>query len=153
MIAPPATTRKIRGESEKIAVPETGYPTLEALLAAVRNCRACEAHLPLGPRPVLRAAQQQPEPQRLLFVFAGAVLPDDSTPEQRARFEARQGGALTPLMSVDKTPEELGTFAALVEESRQFGRDWAIVFVASLPGRDGRAPTSKHVGFRPWSAN
>jgi uracil-DNA glycosylase len=31
------------------------YPTLEALLAAVRDCRACEAHLPLGPRPLLRA--------------------------------------------------------------------------------------------------
>ena len=46
-------------------------------------------------------------------------------------------------MSVDKTPEELDTFAALVEESRQFGHDWAIVFVASLSGRDGRAPTSE----------
>lgn len=92
---------------------------------------------------LLRAAREQSEPQRLLFVFANTVLPDDSTPEQRARFEARQGGALTPLMSVDKTPEELDTFAALVEESRQFGRDWAIVFVASLPGPDGRAPTSK----------
>jgi hypothetical protein len=91
---------------------------------------------------LLRAAREQPEPQRLLFVFAGAVLPDDSTPAQRARFEAGQGGALTPLMSVDKTPEELGTFAALVEESRQFEPDWDIVFVASLPGRDGRAPTS-----------
>jgi uracil-DNA glycosylase len=31
-------------------------PALEALLQAVRACRACEAHLPLGPRPVLRAA-------------------------------------------------------------------------------------------------
>lgn len=31
------------------------YPTLEGLLAAVRNCRACEAQLPLGPRPVLQA--------------------------------------------------------------------------------------------------
>ena len=29
---------------------------LDALLAAARSCRACEAHLPLGPRPVLRAA-------------------------------------------------------------------------------------------------
>lgn len=29
---------------------------LDALLAAVRACRACEAHLPLGPRPVVRAA-------------------------------------------------------------------------------------------------
>ena len=92
---------------------------------------------------LLRAAREQSEPQRLLFVFANAELPDDSTPEQRARFEAGQGGALTPLMSVDKTPEELGSFAALVEESREFGRDWAIVFVASLSGRDGRSPTSE----------
>ena len=46
-------------------------------------------------------------------------------------------------MSVDKTPEALGTFAELVEESRQFGHDWAIVFAASLSGRGGRAPTSK----------
>jgi uracil-DNA glycosylase len=27
--------------------------TVEALLAEIRACRACEAHLPLGPRPVL----------------------------------------------------------------------------------------------------
>lgn len=91
---------------------------------------------------LLRAARDQPEPQRLLFVFANAVLPDDSTPEQRARFEAGQGGALAPLMSVDKAPGELSTFAALVEESRRYGPDWAVVFVASLPGRSGRAPTS-----------
>ena len=92
---------------------------------------------------LLRAASAQPEPQRLLFVFAQAVLPDDSTPEQRARFEAGEGGALAPLMAVDKAPEELGTFAELVEESSKFGPDWAVVFVASLPGRAGRPPTSK----------
>ncbi|MEO8719409.1 MAG: ribonucleotide reductase subunit alpha, partial [Burkholderiales bacterium] len=69
--------------------------------------------------------------------------PDDSTPEQRARFEAGAGGALAPLMSVDKAPEELGTFAELAAEARQFGPAWAVVFVASLSGRDGRAPTSK----------
>ena len=33
------------------------YPTIEALPAAVRDCRACEAHLPLGLRPVLRAGE------------------------------------------------------------------------------------------------
>ena len=92
---------------------------------------------------LLRAAREQPEPQRLLFVFASAVLPEDSTPEQRVRFEAGEGGARAPLMAVDKTPEELGTFAALVEESRRFGPDWAVVFVASLPGRAGRPPTSQ----------
>ena len=31
------------------------YPTLEDLLVAVRQCRVCEPHLPLGPRPVLSA--------------------------------------------------------------------------------------------------
>lgn len=92
---------------------------------------------------LVRAARAQPEPQRLLFVFANAEVPDDCTPAQRASFEAGQGGALVPLMSVDKKPEELGTFAALAEESRQFAPRWDIVFVASLAGRGGLAPTSE----------
>jgi hypothetical protein len=91
---------------------------------------------------LLSAARNQPEPQRLLFVFAHAELPDDSTEEQRAAFQAGQGGALIPLMSVDKSPDELDTFATLVEESRRFGGDWKILFVAGLSGRDGRAPSS-----------
>lgn len=41
--------------SYKDVVPTKNYRTLETLLIAVRDCRACEAHLPLGPRPVLRA--------------------------------------------------------------------------------------------------
>lgn len=31
---------------------------LEALLTEIRQCRYCEAHLPLGPRPVLSAAKE-----------------------------------------------------------------------------------------------
>jgi hypothetical protein len=92
---------------------------------------------------LLRAARQQPEPQRLLFVFADAELPDDCTPEQRAHFAAGVGGALAPLMCVDKSADELETFAALVAESRAAGPEWAIVFVAGLAGRGGRAPTSE----------
>jgi len=90
---------------------------------------------------LLCAARSQPEPQRLLFVFAGAALPDDATPEQRRRFEAGEGGTLMPLMSVDKAPEELDTFAALAAESHQFAPEWAMVFVAGLSGRGGHAPT------------
>lgn len=37
------------------AVPR-GYPALPDLLTAVRACKACEPHLPLGARPVLRAS-------------------------------------------------------------------------------------------------
>jgi uracil-DNA glycosylase len=37
---------------------------LEAIVAEARACRLCEAHLPLGPRPVLRAAA----PARLMII-------------------------------------------------------------------------------------
>lgn len=92
---------------------------------------------------LIRVARQQREPQRLLFVFTAVELPDDSTPEQRARFEAGNGGALTPLMCVDKTLEELGTFNDLLEESRQVLQEWKIVFVAALSGNNGRVPRSE----------
>lgn len=95
---------------------------------------------------LLQAARQQSQPQRLLFVFARIELPPDATAEQRARFEAGQGGALVPLMCVDKTPQELSGFAALVEESRQFelpDAAWGMVFVAAMGGRDGQAPSSQ----------
>lgn len=92
---------------------------------------------------LLRAARAQPEPQRLLFVFAAAELPADSTPAERARHAAGEGGALVPLMSVDKDPDELAAFADLVQESRRFAADWSMVFVAGLAGRDGRKPTAE----------
>ncbi len=91
---------------------------------------------------LLQAARQQTEPQRLLFVFAAADLPEDSTPAQREGFQAGQGGALVPIMYVDKTPDELRSFADLAQESRQFDQEWSIVFAAALSGSGGLAPTS-----------
>jgi len=46
-------------------------------------------------------------------------------------------------MCVEKAPDDLGAFEALVEESRHFGHDWSIVFVSSLSGRAGAAPSSQ----------
>ena len=91
---------------------------------------------------LLQAARQQAEEQRLLFVFANADLPADATPEQRERFLAGQGGALVPIMCVDKTPDELNSFADLVEESGQFGQAWQVVFAAAMSGQGGLAPES-----------
>jgi hypothetical protein len=91
---------------------------------------------------LLQAATEQADSQRLLFVFAQAGVPDDATAEQRARFEAGQGGTLTPLICVDKAPDELDSFDALLEESRQFGQAWDIVFVASLSGTGSVGPTA-----------
>lgn len=81
---------------------------------------------------LLQAAQGQAAPQRLLFVFATAGLPDDASPEQQARHQAGQGGTLAPLMCVDKAPGDLATFDALCGEAQQFGSAWDIVFVAAM---------------------
>ena len=92
---------------------------------------------------LLSAARSQPEPQRLLFVFAGVELPDDSTPEQAAGFEAGEGGALVPLMCVDKSPAELGSFQTLADESTLLGQNWSIVFAAAMSGVNGGQPSSE----------
>lgn len=89
---------------------------------------------------LLQAAAAQPEPQRLLFVFASADLPDDATAAQRASHAAGNGGTLTPLMCVDKAPAELASFAALLEESGRAGPPWQVVFAAALPGIAGAPP-------------
>ena len=89
---------------------------------------------------LLAAAAAQPEPQRLLFVFAGAELPDNPTAEQSRLFHAGKGGALAPLMCVDKAPKDLADFAALVSESQRAGPPWNVVFAASLSGLAGAAP-------------
>jgi hypothetical protein len=94
---------------------------------------------------LLQTAVAQPDPVRLLFVFAAAELPDEATPAQRARFEAGEGGALSPLMCVDKAPDDLASFAALEAESRRAGPPWQVVFAAALAGQDGKPPTQAQV--------
>lgn len=86
----------------------------------------------------LQAARQQPEPQRLLLVFAGASLPDHATAEQKAQFEAGESGELAPLMCVGKDPALLASFEALLIESAEAtsaGPAWALVFAAALAQR------------------
>jgi len=92
---------------------------------------------------LLAAARQQPEPQRFLFVFTTAELPEGYTKAQTERFHAGQGGVLTPKICTDKAQDELGDFSDLVEESRQTGQDWKIVFVACLSGRGGIMPSTE----------
>jgi len=90
---------------------------------------------------LLRAARAQPEPQRLLLVFAAASLPADASAEQRARFEAGEAGELAPVMCVDKDPQALADFAALAAEAAQQGANWVLVFAAAMGGQ-GREPPS-----------
>jgi hypothetical protein len=89
---------------------------------------------------LLHAARTQDQPQRLLFIFAASELPDDASKTQQERYQARMGGALSPVVYVDKSPEEIGNFDELVEESRATGASWDIVFITSLSGQEGQPP-------------
>jgi hypothetical protein len=91
---------------------------------------------------LVQAARGQPVPQRLLFVFAKAVLPKGANEDEVRRFRSKSGGGLQPLMSVDKRPEDLASFAALVAEADAMSPEWQIVFVAALAGRGAAAPTA-----------
>jgi hypothetical protein len=90
----------------------------------------------------LNAAGQQAEPQRMLFVFAQSELPDEHNETEAQRFRNGKGGALNPIMYVDKTLDELSGFSDLVTESQQMGQDWQIVFVGALSGKNGQLPGS-----------
>lgn len=94
---------------------------------------------------LLLAARQQTDPQRLLLVFAGASLPADASAEQRAEFEAGEGGELAPLMCVDKDPHALASFAELVVEAQTLGPPWVLVFAAALAGQAPLPPSDRQV--------
>jgi hypothetical protein len=91
---------------------------------------------------LLKEARAQTQPQRLLFAFAKAGLPNDAGKTEQQRFSENRGGTLTPTMCVDKLPAELSNFAALVEESQRTGTHWDVVFVSSMSGRNGNPPSS-----------
>ena len=87
----------------------------------------------------ITAANSQPEPQRLLFVFTES----EAAPDQASGGSAgRQRGTLTPVMCVDKLPNELANFAGLLAESQRTGQHWDAVFAAALSGQAGIAPVS-----------
>jgi hypothetical protein len=85
---------------------------------------------------LLNAAHKQDQPQRLLFLFAKAEA------EGKGEGKNSERGTLSPLMCVDKLPEEIKSFAALAKEADSISSDWNFVFVVGLSGANGKAPSS-----------
>lgn len=85
---------------------------------------------------LLSMANEQPDPQRLLFLFASA----QATKKSKKRDD--QKGTIEPTMVVDRLPDELSTFEALVKEADSINKEWDFVFIASLSGQMRTPPTS-----------
>ena len=83
---------------------------------------------------LLTMAKSQPDAQRLLMVFV-AIDGNESN-------ENTQGGYLTPIMCVDKTPDEIVSFESLLAESDNTGQKWDLVFVGALSGKGSIAPSN-----------
>jgi len=92
---------------------------------------------------LLAVGKQQNDPQRFLFVFLQAFLPDDHNDTDKQRFHSGQGGELKAMMCVDKDLAELTDFADLVAESKQMEQDWSMVLIACLSGINGMTPSSE----------
>lgn len=94
---------------------------------------------------LLIAGKEQNEPQHFLFVFLKASLPKDHEGNEEQRFQSGRGGALQPIMCVDKPLDELSNFTDLVKESENMGQDWQIVLVACLSGVGNAMPTAVEI--------
>ena len=73
----------------------TILPDLPAVLTEIRACRVCAAHLPLGPRPVIRASTTA----RLLIL---SQAPGTRVHETGLSFNDRSGDRLREWLGVDR---------------------------------------------------
>jgi len=86
---------------------------------------------------LLSMAEQQEQPQRLLFLFARA----ESNKSNKSK--KLQRGHLTPVMCVDKLPDELSSFNELIKEADQLETNWQFIFIAGLSGEQGKTPSAE----------
>jgi len=85
---------------------------------------------------LLTMANEQAEPQRLLFLFA---RPEGNNPKKSKKM---QRGHIQPLMCVDKLPSEITTFEQFSKEADSIEASWQFMFVAGLSGEKGIPPST-----------
>ena len=86
---------------------------------------------------LLSMANEQPDPQRLLFLFASAQA------SKKSKKRDDKKGTIEPTMVVDKLPEELSTFSELVKEADSINKKWDFVLIASLGGQMKMPPSTE----------
>lgn len=86
---------------------------------------------------LLTATAQQAQPQRLLFLFAKATALENTVKTQH------KSGTIDPVMCVDKLPEDIASFDALVAEADTITNKWDFVFIGCLDGTNGLPPSTE----------
>lgn len=86
---------------------------------------------------LLKLAREQESAQRLLFLFVKANT------ARKSRKREDKTGTLDAVMCVDKLPEEISSFNALVEEADSITKEWDMVFTVGLSGEGDTPPTSE----------
>jgi len=80
------------------------------------------------------AAEAQDQPQRLLIMLAKSEI-------ETSDKEEGMSGTITPVICVDKTPDEITTFEDFVSEADSINSDWDMMFIAGLAGENNEMPT------------
>lgn len=86
---------------------------------------------------LLTMASQQEQPQRLLFLFASV---EEKNPKKSKKHKQ---GTITPVMCVDKLPEDLSDFETLIKEADSINKTWDFVLISGLNGQNGVPPTEE----------
>ncbi|XOV79880.1 MAG: ribonucleotide reductase subunit alpha [Aestuariibacter sp.] len=90
---------------------------------------------------LLVRAKEQPSPQQILFLFTATDV------TRKSRKQDTQRGTISPVMMVDKTPDELSNFAHLMQEADGINANWDMVFIACLSGNGAASPTPEDIEY------
>jgi len=90
---------------------------------------------------LLEMATSQDQPQRLLFLFAQAE--GINSPKSNKKKNKAQKGTITPVMCVDKLPQEVESFEALITEADSINKGWNFIVIAGLSGKNNEAPSTE----------
>ena len=83
---------------------------------------------------MIDAAQAQDQPQRILIMLAKSEVEESDK-------EKGISGTITPVICVDKTPDEITSFEDFVKEADSINSEWDMMFIAGLAGENNEMPT------------
>jgi hypothetical protein len=90
--------------------------------------------MPSNFKKMVEAAEAQDQPQRLLIMLAKSEIEVNDK-------EKGMTGTITPVICVDKTPDEITTFRDFVAEADRINSEWDMLFIAGLAGENNQMPT------------